>query len=135
MDIEKLKRKRQLNVQEQNALMKHRILEEASYWRTNGIPIGLQNALKDKGINTEKSIYLDYMQDFPGISTDEGIVLTQDGEFYNFDLDLNASRTELIEFYEWENITSKIEVNEHKPGTGATWGFLALKVIAELNQC
>lgn len=135
MDIEKSNRNGQLNVQEQNALMKHRILQEALYWRENGISVGLHGALEDKGINTEQCIYLNYEQDFPGVSTDEGIVLTPNGEFYEFEMDLNSTRAELVEFYSWENITSKIEINKHKAGTGSTWGFLALQVLAELNQC
>lgn len=135
MDIFKLKNKRQLNVQEQNALDKHRLFVEASYWRKNGIPVPLKEALEQKGVNTERSIFLRYEQDFPGISTDEGVVLTPDGEFFEFEMDLNDSRTKLIEFYHWGNITPKVEVNEHKPGTGATWGLLALQVLAELNQC
>lgn len=135
MDIEKLKNKRQLNVQEQNALDKHRIYLEANYWRNNGIPTGLKIALEEKGIDTDNSIYLQYEQDFPGVSTDEGTVLTSEGRFYEFEMDLNVKRTEVVEFYLWEDITSKVEINEHKPGTGSTWGFLALEVVSELNQC
>lgn len=135
MDIEKLKKKRQLNVEEQNAVMKHGILREALYWRNNGIPLGLRTALESKGINTEKSIYLNYDQDFPGVSTDEGTVITPNGEFYKFKVDLGNSRSELVEFYSWENITVNTEIQEHRAGTGATWGFMALQVLAKLNQC
>lgn len=135
MDIEELKKKRQLNVKEQNALEKHRIYQEASYWRDNGIPIGLKSALEKKGIDTEKSIYLQYEQDFPGCSTDEGIVLTPEHRFFEFEMDLNAKRTEVIDFHLWEDITLNIEINKHKPGTGATWGSLALEVLSELNKC
>ncbi len=135
MDIEKLKNKRQLNVQEQNALHKHRIYQEASYWRNNGIPVGLSSALTGKGLDTDKSIFLQYEQDFPGISTDEGTVLTPEGRFFEFEIDLNTKRTEVVEFYRLEDVTSKIEINRHKPGTGSTWGFLALEVISELNRC
>ena len=135
MDIEKLKKKRQLNVQEQNTLDKFRIYREASIWRNNGIPIGLKSALEEKGIDTDKCIFLHYAQDFPGVSTDEGTVLTPDGRFYEFEMDLNVNRTEVVEFYYWKDVTSKVDINEHKPGTGATWGFLALEVISELNQC
>lgn len=134
MDIEKLVNKRQLNVQEQNALDKHRIYQEASFWRSSGTPVGLNSALEEKGIDTSNSIYLQYQQDFPGVSTDEGIVLTPEGRFYEFEMDLNAKRTEVVEFFHWEDITSRVEVNEHKPGTGSTWGFLALEVISELNR-
>ena len=134
MDIEKLKKKRQLNVQEQNALDKHRIYQEASNWRNNGIPKGLKSALEEKGIDTDKSIFLHYEQDFPGVSTDEGTVLTPEGRFYEFEMDLNAKRTEVVELYLLEDITSKVEINKHKLGSGSTWGFLALEVISELNQ-
>ena len=132
--IKKLKSKRQLSVQEQNTLLKHSILTEALYWRTNSIPSGLQVALKSEGVDTEKSIYFQYDQDLPGVCSDQGVVLTQNGEFYKFEVDLNKDRTQLIEFSRWENITSGTEIAEHKPGIGATWGLLALQVLAELNQ-
>ena len=135
MDIDKLKNKRQLNVQEQNVLEKNKIYNEALYWRKNGIPAALKNALEGKEINTTKSVFLEYEQDYPGISTDEGIVLTPEGEFFKFEMDLNKDRTKVIEFYSWKNITKNIEVNGHKAGTGATWGYLSLEVLAELNQC
>ena len=133
MNIEKLKKKRQLNVQEQNALEKHQIYLEAVYWRTNGVPLIVKNLLESKGIDTQKSIFLNYQQDFPGISTDEGIVVTPEGKFYEFEMDLNKDRTKLIEFYLWGEISPKVEINEHKAGTGATSGFLALNVLNELN--
>ena len=135
MDIEKLKNKRQLNVQEQNALDKHRILSEATYWRKNGIPTPLRIALEKKGIEVEKSIFLNYEQDFPGISTDDGTVLTPNKEFFEFEMDLNKDRTQLIEFYRWENITSNVEVQKNKAGIGSTSGFLSLEVLSELNKC
>ncbi|WP_300433025.1 hypothetical protein [uncultured Thalassolituus sp.] len=135
MDIEYLKKKRQLNVQEQNALEKHRIYQEASYWRKNGIPKGLTIALEEKGVDTAKSILLQYEQDFPGVSTDEGIILTPDARFYEFEMDLDENRSKVIELYLWDDVTSKVEINEHKPGTGSTWGFLALEVLHELNRC
>lgn len=50
MDIERLQRKRHLNVQEQNALTEYRIFLEASYWRRNGLPKALLKVFKDKGI-------------------------------------------------------------------------------------
>jgi len=135
MDIEKLSKKRQLNVQEQNILTKHRILKEASFWRNNGIPKALSSIFREHGINTSKCILIDYEQDFPGISTDEGSVLTEDGKFYEFEADLNLERDETIELYRFEEITDTIEINKHKLGTGATEGFLALEVLGELNQC
>lgn len=48
---------------------------------------------------------------FPGISTDEGTILTPNGEFYKFEINLNNTRTELDEFYRLENITASKEIN------------------------
>jgi len=132
--IAQLKNKHQLNVQEQNALLKHSILTEALYWRTNGIPSGLRSALESKGVDTEKSIYFQYDQDLLGVNSDQGTLLTPACEFYKFEMDLNEDRSELVEFYRWENITPSVEIKEHKAGTGATWGFLALQVLAGLNR-
>lgn len=81
MDIERLQRKRQLNVEEQNALSEYRIFSIASYWRRNGLPKALAKLFKDKGIIDEKYIIIKYEQNFPGCSTDEGIFVTEDGRF------------------------------------------------------
>jgi len=134
MDIEKLKKKRQLNVQEQNALLKHSIQQEAFYWRQKGIPEGLKKHLSDKGINFNECILLDYEQDFPGCSTDFGMVLTNKKQFFEFDLDLSSDRQKILKLYEWKDVTDKVEVNGHKPGTGASWGYLAIEILDELNQ-
>ena len=135
MDIEKLRRKRQLNVQEQNALDKDGILNSATHWRGVGVPIGLQRFFKTKGIQPDTSIFLDYQQNFPGMGSDWGEVLTADGKFFSFEMDLSEDRTKIVELFEWADITETIEINESKPGTGATRGYLALEVLSELNQC
>ena len=135
MNIDKLKKKRQLNVQEQNALTKHSILSEALHWQKNGLPQPLKAELELRGINSESSIFLKYEQNYPGLCTDEGIVLTESKEFFEFEADLDFSRENIIEFYSLNNITSKIEVSSHKAGIGATWGYLAIEVLAELKKC
>lgn len=133
MDIEKLKSKRQLNVQEQSAIKKDGILREATYWRERGIPKGLSDVLKSKGVDVEKCVLIDYEQDFPGCNTDEGTVVTKDGCFYEFEMDLDKHREKLVELYVWNEITADIEINGRKPGTGATQGYLVLEVLEELN--
>ena len=134
MNIEELENQRRLNVQEQITVKKDSILNEAKYWRGNGIPEPLEKLFKENGIEIDKSIIFEYEQDFPGISTDEGIVLTQDGKFYEFDADLNDDRTELIELYSFIDVSDRFEVNEHKNGIGKTYGFLAMEVLKELNK-
>lgn len=134
LDTEKLKNQKQLNVQEQIAVKKERIIAEATYWRTNEIPSPLWSIFESKGIDVEKSIFLEYEQDFPGLSTDEGIILTPDGEFYQFEADLNSERTKLIELYLFQDVSERFEISEHKKGIGKTYGFLAMEVLKELNN-
>ncbi len=134
MDIELLKNKRQLNVQEQNALTEHGIVHEAKYWRSKGLPEALKLFLGSKGINILRCIVLDYNQDFPGCSTDFGKILTEDSRFYKFNMDMTPDRKKITELYEWREITAFTDVSKSKPGTGATWGFLAIKTLMKLNE-
>ena len=133
-NIDKLKTQRRLNVQEQIAIRRDQIHSEANYWRTHGIPNPLKLVFMEKGIDIDKSIMLDYEQDFPGISTDVGMVLTLDGNLYEFDADLNPNRTELIELYSFTQISERFEINENKKGIGKTYGYLAIEVLKELNK-
>jgi len=133
-NIEKLKNQRRLNVQEQGAVKKDSILKEAKYWRDNGVPEPLNKVFTANGIEIEKSIILEYEQDYPGISTDEGLILTEEGKFYEFDADLNKDRTELIELFSFVDVSDKFEIKEHKKGIGKTYGFVAMEVLNELNK-
>ncbi len=130
MDIERLLKKRHLNVQEQNALTELRIFSEASYWRRNGLPKALIKVFKEKGIIDEKYIIVKYEQNFPGCSTD---VITENERFIKFEMDLSENRDELIELYLWDDITCTVEIENSKRGKGASWGYLALKVLNTLN--
>lgn len=133
MNVEKLKGQRQHNVQQQNALSKHKIYTEARYWREKGLPEALVKTFRQFEINPARCIVLDYEQDFPGCCSDEGIVLTEQGEFFQFEIDLNAERSNVLSLELWDNITEEIEVKKQIRSTGASWGFLALEVLKELN--
>ncbi|WP_223788541.1 hypothetical protein [Marinicella meishanensis] len=134
MDIEKLKRKRQKNVQEQIILKKHQIHQESVYWRRTGVAEPVRIILEDKGINPDTSIFIRYDINFPGMASDSGIVLTADHEFFEFELDLNQARTQLMSIDWWQRITEDLEVTNHKPGTGSTKWYLATEVLDELNE-
>jgi len=133
-NIDKLKNQRRLNVQEQNILIKDGILKSAKYWRVKGIPKPLRQVFEKKGIDFSSLIILDYEKDVFGGSTDEGIFLTVDKVFYEFDADLNADETELIELYVLRDVSHRYEINEHQKGIGKTYGFMALEVLNELNE-
>lgn len=89
---------------------------------------------KDKGITDEQYIIVKYEQNFPGCSTDEGILITKDERFIKFEMDLSENRDTLVELNLWEDITSNVEIEKSKKGKGASWGYLALKVLNSLNK-
>lgn len=133
-DIEKIKKQKQLNVQEQNVLLKHKIFTEAQYWREIGISQGLLHLFQSKGIDFSKILLLEYTQDVLGGGTDEGIVVTEDAVFIEFEADFNYQRTELIELHIWADISETYEISKHKKGVGKTYGFLAMEVLSEINK-
>ncbi|OJJ18320.1 hypothetical protein BKI52_26235 [marine bacterium AO1-C] len=132
-DIEKFIKKRQFNVQEQSLSKKQNINNFAQYWRQHELPAPLMQLFASKNIDMNTSILIEYDQDFPGGHTDEGIILTEGGKFYEFWADLDPDRTQLITLELWEEVTKRYEINEHKKGIGKTFGFLALEVLKELN--
>lgn len=134
IDTTELRKKRRHNVQEQLALKKEVILNEAQYWRKNGIPSPLKSLIEQKGIDMDNAIILYYSQDFPGINTDVGLILTSDLHFYKFEVDLTPDRTQLISCDVFENVSHKYEVCAHKKGIGKTYGYLAIEVLKQLNE-
>ena len=132
--IARLTKQRRLNVQEQIAVKKDSVLKEAKYWRDNGVPEPLMKVITEYGIEIEKSLILEYEQDYPGISTDEGMIVTEEAKFYEFIADLNSDRTELIELYSFVDVSDRFEIEQHKKGIGKTYGFIAMEVLKELNK-
>jgi hypothetical protein len=133
-DIEKLKSKRFLNVQEQNILKKHDIMSEAKYWRQEGLPNAINEIFIKNKIDPRTSIIINYEQDFPGCNTDQGIILTSCRRFYEFEADLNEDSTKVLELYTWREITESYIIKDHEKGIGKTFGHLALEVLNELNE-
>ena len=133
MDLNKLRAQRRLNVQEQLVLKKHNILLEAKYWRENGISEGLKSIFTVHQIDFETSILLEYSQDYPGISTDVGIILTAQKRFFEFDADLSPDRKTVIQLYSWKDVSDNFETENNKKGSGKTYGLLAIEVLNELN--
>lgn len=128
MDIEKLKRKRQKNVQEQNALLKHGIKQEAI---ANPIFYPVVKAfLRSKGINLRSAIIYDCEANYPGMPTYFGRVATKDARFFEFEVDVSPDGTIVDSL--WQETTHQIEVNPHKPGIGKTEGYLVLEVLKEV---
>lgn len=136
-DIKKFLEKRQFNPQKQVTTKKEGIKRFAQYWRQHDLPTPLMQLLASKNIDMHTSILIEYDQDFPGGNTDEGIILTEEGKFFEFGVNLDLDRTRLITLELWEEVSHRYKINggeTEKKGVSKTFGFLALEVLRELNQ-
>lgn len=66
-DIERLRKKRQRNVREQNSLVEYGLRTKAIYWREHALPKALHDEGLARGIDWDNSIILDLVRDFPGM--------------------------------------------------------------------
>lgn len=133
MDIERLRNKRHLNVQEQVLLRKHSVLKGAKYWRENesAVPDEIKKILIEKKIDINKSIFIDYSRNSPGCYTDDGIILDQNKRFFEFQIDVVENQ---IQDIIWDDITKNLDLSHKKAGSGPTRFYLALEVQEELNR-
>lgn len=134
MKLEELKLKRQLNVNEQILLKKHYIQEKAKFWREKELPEPIKSLLEEYSINSDTCIVLQYDQDLIWGSTDEGLLLTEEGRFYEFDADLTKDKSKLIELYSFIEVTAQYSIKDKVKGCGKTEGFIAMEVLKELNS-
>jgi hypothetical protein len=65
VDIDRLIKKRQLNVQEQNALVAHRLMVTAKAWLATGVPPALKNYGESKALDGQKPSCLTFKSTFP----------------------------------------------------------------------
>ena len=138
--IDKLKSQRRHNVQEQITLRKDQIMKSARYWRMQDLPLPLVNLMHHNEVNPRTSIFLEYDRDtdyhesLRNGSTDSGIILSEDGRFFQFDMDLNADRTQLERLNLWKDISDQYDIDGQKKGIEKTDGFIALEVLTQLND-
>jgi len=120
---------RQLNVQQQNARTEESVRSESTYWREHGVPEALRICGEQRGVQWHKAIVVGLDQDFPGMPSLFGVLLTQDERFIRFEIDTESD----VQVYQWEDITAAQNLNEHNRGTGVGYGALAIKILRHLN--
>ncbi|MGE6690794.1 hypothetical protein ACQKFE_22860 [Stutzerimonas stutzeri] len=133
MDISRLLRKRQLNVQEKNALAEHRIYMTARHWRENKLPHALFEYGKKQNLSWSQSIILQLEIDSPGMPRLIGTALTEKGRFIDFELDTDEVHEEVNSVDLWEDITDLQNFSTHNKGKGVGYGALALSVQSKLR--
>lgn len=136
-DIEFLKKKRQVNVQEQNSLTKHTIMQFAvDFRKSRNLPEALIKFFEENGIDTNLSILTWHDTMSFGGSTEayRGEWLTQDKQFYSYEITLDPNDEFIDDVLQWENITDEVDLNQHSKGIGKTSGWLCIEVLNELNS-
>ena len=135
MDIDKLKRKRQHNVEEQCALKRCDILNTALAYRSYAEYLDwVRPVLKKSNLDPDDGILLSVAMTPCGGGEEATYLdwLTKDGQFYSIGATINRESGEL-----WletvKNVTESTDVNCHLPGTGKSFGCLAYEVMKELE--
>jgi len=137
LNIEALKKKKQKNVQEQNAIDKHNIMRYALAFRNNrDLPNVLIQYFEDQGIDTYHSILTWYDRMPYGEPTESyrGDWLTPDYQFYSYEIFLDKNDQCITDIWCWKNITDQVEINAHQRATGKSGGLLCIEVLNELND-
>lgn len=134
LNIEQLRNKRQLTVQEQNLLKKHSILRTALSFRANKEP-WVNSVLQLKQLNPQQGILVECSSVICGEQVEfaSAIWLSVNQVFYSMEAIITASPYELIELECFADITTKISISSHEKGIGKSFGALALEVLVELE--
>ncbi|WP_313057968.1 hypothetical protein [Stutzerimonas nitrititolerans] len=132
MEISRLLKKRQLNVQEQNAIAEYRLLSIAKYWHEHPIPPALFAYGKEQGILWSGTIVLELEIDFPGMPSLFGRILTNTGRFIEFELETDNTHEKLLSVEQWEDVTNAQNFSEHNKGKGIGHGAIAMKIQNQL---
>ena len=133
MDIERIARKRQKNVQEQNFSSKIALYKIAVYYRQNPIPKVLYDCGLERGICWDRTIIIDLGKFEPGDDDLFGVLLDQNQQIIEFSLDSNSTLTVLVQLYQWDNVTHLQNFSQHNRGVGIGNGAMAIEIQTELN--
>ncbi len=104
MDIERLLKKRQLNVQEQNAVSAYGLMRTAKAWMDTGVPTALAHYGETQGVNWSETIVLKLEVDFPGMPRLFGLLLTQADRFIAFEIDTDSTHQQIESVDRWEDV-------------------------------
>ncbi len=128
MDVERLLKKRQLNVQEQNALVAHRLRQIAKHWQEKSIPAALTRCGAHHGIDWTGTVILKLEIDFPGMPNLFGMLLTPAEQFITFEIETDDTHEHVVSLEKWKDVTAELDHSCHKRGTGKGFATLALEV-------
>lgn len=132
MEIDRLLKKRQLNVQEQNAVTAHRLTETARFWRDACIPEALARFGERQGIDWSGTVVIDLEVDFPGMPRLYGLILDQAERFIAFQIDTDSDHQHVEFVSQWEDVSAHQNYTASERGTGQGFAVIALQVRREV---
>lgn len=134
MEIERLRKKRQLNVQEQNALAREKIVQCASAYR-NREPhlVWVGQALLQKGVDPEAGILAQASSVPCGGREEAGYAtwVSVDCRFFAIEATISMETHALISVDSFQDVTDGTTIDSHQKGQGKSFGYLALEILAE----
>jgi len=125
---------RQQNVGQQNALVTEEILKAVAMFRRSDRQVAwLSEALRSRGEAVASGLLVAFrtVPDQGGGDWVKGIWLTGDRRFWEFEAVVPRQDGESVAIERLEDATRGIDVSAHVPGTGKTFGHLALAVLDE----
>jgi len=131
MNIEELRRVRNKNVQQQNELTYLEMKQKADSFRDKPELFPWLNDLLAKNSLSKEEGLLISCSTVPEQGGNQwmGTWLTTDKRFYEFDIMADYSTGILIDVDGWEEVRPL--VSQYSKGTGKSFGYLALKLLAE----
>ena len=123
--------KKRMNTRELVAANEQQIISDTEKMRSEELPLGLEQYLVSKGIDTRRAVLMDYGSCFgQGCEIYLGKVLSTDKQFYEFSVDLSLDGSfQDNGNQEWIDCTETTDTSSRVRGIGASHGFLALKVL------
>jgi hypothetical protein len=122
------------SVQQQNLRTRDEILRIAREFRRDSEQFpGARHALHAHSMDTNRGILVEW-RDCP----DQlgwlycGCWLTRERQFFRFEVLLPRDRAEPPIIESWKEVTQDTPINAHVPGTGKSFGWLALDVLTAL---
>ena len=125
---------KQYSVQQQNALTLAAIKQTAAWWRARPLPDALRQCAASHGVALGTALMLDLRLAYPGMPSVYGKLLSADGHFIHFEMDLDDALRPLPGSVAWDDISARYDPAARKRGTGVDYGLLCKKVLQEMND-
>lgn len=120
-----------LGVQQQNAKAKAEIQRTAAAFEHGSPALAwLGGVISSRGLNPKAGVLV-RLSEIPEQEGNlfSGVWLTRSQEFWEFAVVVSRNTNVVLEVERFENATPSVAVSEHQPGTGKSFGFLALEVL------